>query len=458
MKNDFIGIFKVLEPKEQAGFYKYIHCFYNSQKVVLTLFENVTSALPSDGALEAVHAASVGNKNRLNALADLKKWLLEFLALQEIQNNSTESKFLSLEALRKRGLHEACQQKAKQLRQEIDKQPSLDMRHLYWKSRLAHINYFNTAHSNYSEEHMDKLTQLHTDLDGFYMAAKLKYSAELYNRTHVLADEYEIGLLNEVLKHIQKGVSAHPIVTDLYLPLFEMTKDRSQTAYFELKSFLQHSEKHEPIERQAILMYLINFATHRFRNGDQIFIQECFELFQFGLNNALFTVSGNFPSESFLGIINIGCRLRQVNWLKDFVKNWSPYLLSSEKDDIVCFSIARIAFEEKQFEKVVDLLQRDNFKNFTLYLNTRLLLIRSYYELPKMHPLMSPCCNALYQYTYRNKSIGTDLKVSVLNFVKIFRQLIGGKPKKQLVKELQSKREPVICADWLLLKIEELKR
>ena len=115
MKNDFISILKTIEPKEQEGFKTYIHCFYGTQKVSLAVYEDIAAALPSDAALATIRKAAVGDKNKLNAFSELKGWLFEFLALQEIRNNTTEAKFLGLEALRKRGLHEVSQQKAKQL-------------------------------------------------------------------------------------------------------------------------------------------------------------------------------------------------------------------------------------------------------------------------------------------------------------------------------------------------------
>ena len=456
MKNDFISILKTIEPKEQEGFKTYIHCFYGTQKVSLDVYEDIAAALTSDDALAVIRQSAVKNKNKLNAFSELKGWLFEFLALREIQNNTTEAKFLGLEALRKRGLHEVSQNKAKQLRQEMDKQNSWDTEYLYAQMRLSHINYFSTPHDKFYDSQAD-LQQLQGELDNFYIATKLKYSVELYSRAHILQDKYEIHLLEEILAHIQSQKAVHQIVKDVYLPMLDMAKEQSVTAYFKLKTFLMQSKGHNTPEKQAILLYLINFTAHQIRKGQKTFTEEYFDLTQFGLTTSLFTVTGNFPTESFLNIVNVGCHLKEYEWVKKFVTECAPVLLPTEKEDTERFAWARIHFEERQFDAVTTLLNTMFFKNMLLSVNARLLLIRSYYELKQPNDDLVMHCKNLYLYAYRSKTIGENLKTSIINFVNIFRQLIAKKPKKHLFKELENKKEMLICADWLHLKIEELK-
>ncbi len=454
MKNDFINILKAVEPKEQEAFHQYLQCFYGNQKAILTIFDKVVESLGNGKQPDEIQSLYSHNKNALNALSDLKKWLLEFLALHEIRNNSTESKFLILEALRKRALYDAFQQKSKQLMQELVKQKSPDLWHLFWKVRLSHISYFSTTLDKLQDYQAD-MYQLLYDLDGFYMAAKLKYSAELYSRSNILQEQYDIQLLNDILILIEKDNSTHPIVKDFYLPMLEMAKEQSEVAFLKLKSFLINVYEHEPIERLSVLLYLLNFAISRIRKGNNSYSQECFELFQIGLDQSLFIASGYFPTETFINIINIGCHLQKYDWLKKFIKNWSPYLIPSEKDDTTHFSSARIYFEEKKFDQVIPLLQKIPYKNILFNLNARLLLIRTYYEQKESVNLMLDYSNALYLYIYRNQTMGIALKASALNFVKVFRQLLNGKSKKLLFKELNNKKESVMCYDWLKAKIEE---
>ena len=80
---------------------------------------------------------------------------------------------------------------------------------------------------------------MHFELDNFYIATKLKYSAELYSRAHILQDKYEIHFLEDILGHIQSEKATNPIIKNLYLPLLSMIKDQSETAYFAVKNIFE---------------------------------------------------------------------------------------------------------------------------------------------------------------------------------------------------------------------------
>ena len=454
MKNDFISIYTAIESKEQKVFANYIQCFYGNQKSILSVFEEVATA-SSQKKLDAIREASVDNKNRLNAFADLKKWLLEFLTIQEIRNNTTEAKLLGLEALHKRRLFDVYYQKSKQLIIELDKQQDPNLWDLFWKVRLSHINYFNIPIDRLQDYKADMMALLH-DLDNFYMSAKLKYSAELYNRLNVLNEDYASILLQPILDLLTKEYKFDPIVKDIYWAMYQLTKEHSMDAYLKLKKFLVEKPHHDLFEKSAIVLYLLNFATGRLRKGDETFIQETFELFQLGIKQSLFTTSGYFLTYTFLNIVNTACRLEKYEWVNDFVENWSPHLIPTEREEVTYLAMARIAFEEKRFNDVISLLQNVKFKNFNFILNVRLLLLRAYYEQNSPTNLMLDYCNALYLYVYRSKQIGEALRINTINFIKMFRTLVSGKSKKQLYAELDKTHKSMLCYDWMKMKIEEL--
>jgi hypothetical protein len=454
MKNDFISIYTSIEPKERKDFGNYITCFYGNQTSIVSIFDEVKKA-SSTRAFQAIRQLSVGNKHRLNALADLKKWLFEFLAIKELQENDTELQILSLEALRKRKLFDVFEQKSKQLTIELENQQNPNLWHLLLKARLSHIRYFNTPFDRLQDYQSD-MRSLMLDLDNFYFSAKLQYSAELFSRSKVLRDTYDIPLLNPILAILQTNVPIHPIIHDVYLPILHLTKEQSEKAYSQLKQFLIEKPEHDILERQAILLYLINFVISSNIQGKKSAVETCFELYALGLNQSLFIASGYFLPNTFTNIVNVGCYLKKYDWLKAFIRDWSPTLPPSEKEEIEAFALARIYYEEKQFDQVITLLQKVDFKNFNITLNVRVLLLRAYYEQKSPTNLMLDYSNAFYLYIYRSKNIGEALKENTLNFIKLFKALIGNKTPVLLLKELDKKHQKVLCYDWLKEKIDNL--
>jgi hypothetical protein len=454
MKNDFISIYKAIEESEQKAFSHYIGYFHAHQKAVLTVFEEVVNAI-NKPALPIQTS-----KNTLNALSDLKKWLLEFLTVQELKNNNSyEAQFLTLEALRKRQLDGAFVQKAKEMTREWARNESPDMWLMLWKMRLVHIQYFNTEVDRL-QDHRPQMHELMNELDSFYISGKLKYAVELESRASILQEKYEMRLMNEIVLLIEQDAALSPVIHELYYPLLNLVKNRSKAAFNELKSFFQKKKHgHERVEKLGILLYLLNFAIHQIRQGNTFYINEYLELADIGLKESLFIASGYFPTDTFINIVNLGSSKKQYKWAEDFIKIWSEHLEPKTRNMTTSLALARVYFEQKKFNEVIDLvnlLKERPYKNIAFNVNIRILALRTYYEQDKPNDFILSDINALYQYVNRNESINADMKTSIFRFIKILRGLINKKEKDELINELK-KNEPIVYKDWLDEKITARK-
>jgi hypothetical protein len=456
MKNDFTSLYKGIKTSEQESFSLYVHFFHKQQKMVVQVFDQLVQSI-SEGK-ETTFLTEPIHKNTLNAFSDLKRWLLEFLTIQEVKSNSYEARFLTLEALRKRGLKDVLSKKSTQLNQELIEHPSPDIWLTLLKLRLSHTDYFNTEIDKL-KDYQEQMHHLLDDLDNFYISTKLKYSAELQSRADILQENYKPRLLDEILTLVQVDDSINPIVRNLYFPLLELIKDKSEAAYEALKSFLIKDKAHDRSEKLAVLLYLLNFAAQGIRQGDERYHNECFDLAKIGLAQSLFTAAGYFPTGTFNNIVNFGSHLKHYQWTDKFIDDWSIHLKPDDRPFAVNLAKARISFELKNFDKTIELLALIvNHKNIAFSLNVRTLLARAYYEQKATESLQIHHCEALYLYVYRNKNMGDNLKESSLNFVKVLRFLINNKPRKQLDKTLENTKTAIICYDWLKAKIEERKK
>ena len=456
MKNQFIYIFKAVEPAEQAAFQHYIGHFYGQQKVVLNTFEQAVKSIAAND--EQAFLTNVKNdKKTLNDLSDLKKWLLEFLTIQEVKNNSYDAKFLTLQALKKRGLHGVFSDKSKLLSQELNKHEKPDIWLDLLKLRLNHADYFNTENEKMAD-HQAHLQALLDQLDNFYSSTKLRYSAELESRKNILKEQYNPRFLTEILASIDGDDALNPIIKDLYLPLLNLIKNKSETAYFALKAFLSKNPAHDQQEKLAILLYLLNFAAYRMRHNDPIFNNEYFELTQIGLNQSLFIAAGYFPTRTFNNIVNVGSMVKGYNWTKKFIEEWSIHLSPDDKLVGHNLALARLNFGEKKFQMTIDYLQKlENHKNIHFLVEIKSLLARAYYEQKIESSRQNALCDSFELQVRRVKRVNENLRTSALNFIKILRFLINDKPKNQIISALNKKDEIVICYEWLKAKIEECK-
>ena len=102
----------------------------------------------------------------------------------------------------------------------------------------------------------------------------------------------------------------------------KLIRDKSEASYAELKSFIQKEQGHERIEKLSVLLYLLNFAINKIRQGNNAYFDEFFDLTQIGINQTLFTASGYFPTDTFMNIVNLGSHLQKNEWVKKFVNDW----------------------------------------------------------------------------------------------------------------------------------------
>jgi hypothetical protein len=456
MKNDFTNIFKAINPSEQEEFKHYIAHFYPQQKAILNTFEQAAYAV-AENAEKDFLVRIKNNKKTLNDLSDLKQWLLEFLTVKEVKTNGYDVKILTLEALKKRGLQGAFSDKYKLLSQELSKHESPDIWLNLLKLRLNHAAYFNTENEKL-EDHQKHLHKLLTQLDSFYFSVKLRYSAELYSRNTILQEDYNVLLLDEILILIEHDEVLNPTIKSLYLPLLNLIKDKSEIAFHDLKAFLIKNQTHDAQERLSILLYLLNFTAYQIRQGKTIYQNEYLEVAKIGIQQSLFIAAGNFPTRTFNNIVNTSTFLKEYNWARNFIEKWSIHLVRDDRQIAHNLALARVDFGEKKFQQAIELLQGlEHNRNIYFAIDIKTSLARAYYEQKIEIRRQNPYCDALELQFRRVKNINEDLRISILNFIKILRFLINDKPKAQILKALNKKNEPVMYYEWLKTKIEERK-
>jgi hypothetical protein len=462
MQNEFIILYRDhLTSSEKEGFRQYIQHFYAQQKAILEVFEQVVKCI--DNKKERFPSTESSHKNILNAFSDLKRWLIEFLTIQQIKskNTSFETKFYTLDVLQKRGLTELSAKKSEQLTQELQKHPSTNsnLGLSLMQLKIAHNNFFTTDIDKQQKEYKAEIQRLIDLLDNCYFGTKLKYSAELATRKYILQEAYNSRLLNELLVLIETDNSLDPIIKNFYLKVFNLTKYKSDATYTELKNILINDQVIDKKEKLAALVYLINYTAHCISQGQESYYTESFELAKLGINQSLFIADGFFPTLTFSNIINIGCHLQEYKWTKDFIKDWSGHLKQEDIDIVSNLALARVSFEEQLFDTAFDFLNKIIHHKNTLYsIQIRILMARTYYELKTDERSQNYHCRNLKTYIERTNGA----KKNILNFLNILHFLINYKPEKQTLKKqeilrmLGNKLEPIAFREWLQQKFDAL--
>jgi hypothetical protein len=454
MKNDFINIFKPLEASVQKKFQQYIEYFHAPEKGILEVFYHALTAIDKEKDI-----FTLSQKARIltsNDLGDLKKWLIEFLTIQEIQSNSYEAQFLTLEVLRKKKLQPELRKKTKDLKKELTQHPTPDIWIAMMKLRLAHMDYFAPEVDKVKDQKAP-MQQLIDELDNFYIYTKLKYATELESRKNIRKEQFTSRLLNEIMNLAETDATIHPSIKSVYVPLLKLTKDQSESAFSELKNFIIQDTMHDKREKLDILIYLLNYTIAGQRQEPKKYYQAYFDVIEIGLEQALFTATGYFPLLTFINIVNTASYLKQDTWANTFIDNWSKQLDPIDKKFGENVAKARIHFENNKFRDAINLLNGLDYKNDHFEIGIRLLLARAYFEDNFDESVQISHCNSSESYIRKNSNLEARIKEKIFNFFKILRFLINKKDKEQLLKAFDKKAN-IAYPEWLLEKIKTPKK
>ncbi len=160
-------------------------------------------------------------------------------------------------------------------------------------------------------------------------------------------------------------------------------------------------------------------------------------------------------------MITISLRVGEFEWAENFIQEYSEYLSPGIRENARTFNLANLYSHQKRHDKVIELLRNVEYNDVVYSLGSKLILLRTYYELGEFLALDS-LIDSFRIFLRRNKVISKSLKReynSFLNFVKKLTTLDSSNPAAiaafhQRVMSVSS----TTPKKWLLEKIEELQK
>lgn len=462
-KSKFIQLLRTLNRQELMEFEKYHRALYPGYIENLKVFNYIKRHVPdfdSERLEKQIAFKNIFKKEAFNyrkitdALSDLYLILKEFLLWQVIRSDGFKRDHTFAGILKHRGLHNEFFNETEKAKKKItDRKKMGSWDYLY----LLQLNYdaFYNVKSNKLNSGIDSLNSSMINLDKLFLLMKLKIGAEMKAREHILNENNEIFLLEEILNLAGNEQFNQEILIQIYCALLEMIRSKDVQSFKKFKNqFISNLHRIDDVETQIILLYLINFSAQKIREGNSKFYEEAFELYQLGLETGSLFEKGNFTPTRFINIVDIACKLEKYNWAEQFIREREMLLPVDSKKDTVNMSLARIAFTRKEFGLTINILSKTIFKDIQFSNRAKALIIRSYYELGEEINLILDFGLAFEKSLRRNKTLNPNVKNGYFNLIKMIRHLVKGtKSKEQLLSEFHKLKE-LSCSDWVKAKIE----
>ncbi|MBL4716075.1 MAG: hypothetical protein JKX95_05520 [Bacteroidia bacterium] len=301
----------------------------------------------------------------------------------------------------------------------------------YWDTTYFFNQYLLASSSNLFFDKQKKhrydqsLQNIADNLDLFYLALKLKYSCEIINRQNVVAVDYRLKLLNEVLSYIKNNdLGEIPAISIYYEILMTLLESDDISHFNNLKKLLKENADKFPIhETKDMFDYARNYCLKKINTGNHEFLHELFDIDKTLLEKEIIFVEKYLSPWTYKNMTTVALRLQEFDWAKSFVENYRNRLAPEYRENAYAFNLANIHFYRKEYSKAIRLLQKVEFSDVYYHLDSKTMLLKIYYE-TEDYDALSSLLDAFYMSLKRNKLVSDYMRTTYINLIRFIRKAI----------------------------------
>lgn len=371
-------------------------------------------------------------------LSYLKECIEHFLVYNNIHNDKLlYQKQLATELL-KRGLLVSFKQENTQSAEILSKNPLRDTEYFFNKYQQEHLklNYIAQSQNRNEKNNMEEV-MIH--LDKFYLAKKLQLASEVINIKNILATNYNTFMLDEIIQYLHHHEYADEPAIQVYLLIIKTLQFPEQADnYFALEALLlKNIQLFSLKELYEIYQYLQNYCIKKINLGDVTYQRKLFENYQTQINNDILIFSGTISQWDYKNIVTIALRLQEYEWAESFILTYKEHLAPSQKENAFFYNYANVLFRKGQYDKSLKMLQKVNMTDVYYKLDTRSMLLKTYYELNEIETLIYHA-QAFKKFLRRDQIISAyqkEIYTNMITYVMKMQKAKGIKSKIKLIKK-----------------------
>lgn len=385
----------------------------------------------------------------------LLKCTEEFLIAEAQKEDPTLSNILLLQEYRKLKLQKhfsATLRKISDLRKKNNKK---GIQYFYHSYRIEQeVELIDSLFQERRNE--TNLQNVSDQLDAFYVTSKLKQICEIVSYQHLFNQEYELKMMQEILDHLEENHYQNPVINIYYYGFLTLKEPENRNHFLHLKKeLIQHQHELSRDELADAHALARNSVIRRMNLGAKVY-QELLDLYKLGLEvGILLDEKGEMSPASFKNIVAVGLRVKEFDWVKSFIESHSKKINTQERDSYRKYGMARWHFANGDYEEVIFLLNQINYADIFMMLDSKVVLMQTYYESEEFDALES-LLESFNQLLIRKKILGYH-KDNYRNTSKFIRQLMNLNGYDRQAKNLMQKKiketKAVSIREWLLSKL-----
>ena len=465
-KSRLILVFDTLSNQELRELGKFVRSpFFNQQEILVQFFDYLVEnkqQLQVSPTKEKVFQKLFPTQKFSDVkirlmMSDLHKLIEKYLICSSTLSNETQSKLQMAQIYRQRNLPKHFQKTIKVVNELLEKNP------------LRHDDYFNSKYDQLLEQHQFVASSKRTDefnlqevtnmLDVTFIAKKLKQICLLFSHQAVYKKEYDFGLLEDIIRHIEeKNLLDIPAISVFYYYYQALTKEGHVNYFQKFKNLVfLHDKKFPPNELRDLYLFAINYCIRQLNQGQVHFAQEGLDLYKEGLKKEFLIENKKLSRFAYNNIVAMAVIVKDFNWAVEFIEDYKSLLSRRYRESTWMFNMSRLEYARKNYDKALIYLQKADFGDLVNNLIAKTILLKIYYELEEFNSLDSHL-ESMKTFIRRKTASGYH-QTNYLNIIRYTKKLLStnfyDRDKKEILLKEIEQEEILTERDWLLEQVKK---
>lgn len=439
--------------------------YFNADDKPIKLLSALTPALlhaepcPNKAVLyTSLYKGRYDDVKMRRAISDLLKLTEDFLAYEKYKDAPAHRLSDTLHGINTRGLTRHFEVNYSLAKNLQERTKDKDAAYYYTEFLLeAEMNQYIELKKERTQE--KNLGNVLYNLDASYCIHTLRYACAIEHYRNVLHIDQEVDMIELVLHLSSKDKFAAIPSIAAYRAIYHMLHEKDgEPHYQELKTLLHTVELPSATERDAYI-FSINFCVKQINRGKLDYLREVFDLYNVALQKDILFDKKELSPWDYKNLVTLGLRLKEQSWTEKFIKDYRDKLPKQNRSNAYTFNLAKLFFYIRRYDDVLKLLQKVEYDDVFYLLDSKTLLIKTYYEMDEytaLHGLISS-----FRALLRRKRTISDTHrrnyINLLNFInELSRVDIRDKKALEELKKQFERTTQIADAGWLKEKFEEL--
>ncbi len=293
--------------------------------------------------------------------------------------------------------------------------------------------------------------------DIYAVANKLRLACLMESHRAVFQVEYDHSFLPELLGYVEKSDLLGVSIVALYYYCYESLTKGQEESFRAFRRELEMQGKALPEdETRTFTLLAINFCIRRLNTGEARYVREAFDLYRIGLDTRALLENGYLSRFAFKNIVALGLRLEEFIWVEQFIAQYEPFLEEKYREAHHDYNLAKVHFVQKDYNRAMPLLARVGENDLLLNLDSRVMLLKMYYETGELDALDALLASFKIMLLRKKKVIGYH-SVHYLNTLRYIQKLVrlnlNDKKATAAFREEVQANKSVIEKEWILERV-----